>query len=171
MLHTPPPACAVPVIETPRLRLRAHTVADFEPYCALWNEPEVFRYTTTKPISPEEVWLRLLRNGGEWAMLGFGSWLAEEKATGELVGEVGIFDRHRDIEPAITVPEIGWILATAKHGKGYATEAASGSSPTRSSASSTRTMRDRFVAAKCGFVEYARTDFRGGPAVLLKRPL
>jgi hypothetical protein len=32
-------------------------------------------------------------------------------------------------------------------------------------------MRDRFVAAKCGFVEYARTDFRGGPAVLLKRPL
>jgi RimJ/RimL family protein N-acetyltransferase len=180
MLRTPPTALAVPVIETPRLRLRAHTVADFEPYCALWNEPEVLRYTTMKPLSPEEIWLRLLRNAGDWAMLGFGSWLAEEKATGELVGEVGLFDRHRDIVPAITVPEIGWILTTAKHGKGYATEAAQ---------ALLDWARDRFVAneivclvhpdnagslrvaAKCGFVEYARTNFRGGPIVLLKRTL
>src|SRR5271168_653424 len=36
----------VPVIETERLRMRGHRIADFEECAAMWAEPEVVRYTT-----------------------------------------------------------------------------------------------------------------------------
>jgi RimJ/RimL family protein N-acetyltransferase len=178
MLRTPPPASTIPELETQRLRLRAHTPADFERYSAMWSEPDVVRYTTLKPLTPEESWTRLIRHAGDWAMLGFGSWLVEEKSTGELVGEVGLFDRRRDIEPAITVPEIGWILTTGMHGKGYATEAVQ---------AILDWARDRFVsdeiaclihpdntaslrlAARFGFVLSHTTTFRDQPAMILKR--
>jgi RimJ/RimL family protein N-acetyltransferase len=43
------------------------------------------------------------------------------------VGEVGFADFKRDMEPALgSIPELGWVLAPAKQGRGYATEAALG---------------------------------------------
>jgi RimJ/RimL family protein N-acetyltransferase len=179
MLRTPP-VWSVPILATPRLRLRAHTTADFDAYCTLWNDPDVIRYTSMKPSTPEETWSRLIRHAGHWSMLGFGSWLVEERSTGDLVGEVGIFDYHRNLDPPLKMPEIGWILSPAKHGHGYATEAAT---------AMLAWAHDRFqateitciihpdntpslkVAAKCGFTEYARFTYRDAPIVLLQRPL
>ena len=66
---------------------------------------------------------RLLRYAGHWWLLGFGYWVLQEKATGAFVGELGFAQWKRELEPAIQVPEAGWVLATAAHGKGYATEA------------------------------------------------
>jgi RimJ/RimL family protein N-acetyltransferase len=124
MLRTPPAAWTVPVLETERLRLRAHTLNDFDTYCDLWADPAVVRYLSCLPNTREESMGRLLRNAGHWTLRGFGSWLVEEKASGEFVGEVGLFNYLREIQPRIDeTPEIGWILSPHKHGLGYATEA------------------------------------------------
>jgi RimJ/RimL family protein N-acetyltransferase len=114
----------VPELATPRLRLRGHRVEDFAAMCALWGDPEVARYTLGRPQTSEEVWSRLLRYAGHWSLLGFGYWVVEEKATGDFVGEAGLCDLQRAIDPPIDAPEIGWSLLPAHHGKGYATEAA-----------------------------------------------
>lgn len=61
---------------------------------------------------------------GWWSFLDFGYWAIEEKATGVFVGDVGFMDALREIEPSIVgLPEVGWVLAPAHHGKGYASEA------------------------------------------------
>jgi len=117
-------AVEVPILETERLRLRGHRLADFADCATMWADPIVTRHIGGKPFSREEVWARMLRYVGHWAWLGFGYWAVEEKATGELVGELGFADYKRDIQPSIEgTPELGWALASRVHGKGYATEA------------------------------------------------
>jgi RimJ/RimL family protein N-acetyltransferase len=40
------------------------------------------------------------------------------------VGEIGLADYERDLVPSLKdVPEIGWVLASHKHGRSFATEA------------------------------------------------
>ncbi|GAB6851217.1 MULTISPECIES: GNAT family N-acetyltransferase [Paraburkholderia] len=110
-------------LETPRLVLRPHTADDFEDSLAMWSDPQVTRYIGGKPFSREEVWARLLRYVGHWALLGFGYWAVREKTTGRFVGEAGFADFQREIEPPFDgTPEIGWALAAWAHGQGYATE-------------------------------------------------
>lgn len=114
----------VPIVETDRLRLRAHRPDDFAACCALWSNPIVNRYTSGKPLAPEEVWAKMLRYRGLWSMLEYGYWVVEEKASGEFVGELGFADFKRDIQPSLDgMPESGWALLPRVHGKGYATEA------------------------------------------------
>jgi RimJ/RimL family protein N-acetyltransferase len=117
-------AVEVPVLETERLTLRGHRVRDFENCAAMWADPNVSRYIRAIPFSQEESWSRLLRYIGHWATLGFGYWVVEEKATGRFAGEVGFADYKRELKPPLDgVPEIGWVLASHAHGRGYATEA------------------------------------------------
>lgn len=117
-------AAIVPVVETERLRMRGHRLEDFEHSLAMWSDPVVVRYTTGKPQTGEDVWMRMLRYAGLWAFLGYGYWAVEEKATETFVGEMGFADFRREIQPSIDgMPEIGWVLASSSHGKGYATEA------------------------------------------------
>ena len=124
MIGTFPPALALPVLETERLKLRGHRLEDFECSAAMWADPGVTRYIGGKPLTEEESWARLLRYAGHWALMGFGYWAAEEKSTGNFVGEVGFADNKRDLTPSLKgVPEIGWVLASSAHGRGYATEA------------------------------------------------
>lgn len=116
----------VPILETARLRLRGHRAEDFAASSAMWVDPVVNRYTSGKPLTAEEVWAKMLRNRGLWPTLGYGYWALEEKATGELAGELGFGDFKRDLQPAISpMPEIGWALASRLHGQGFATEAVS----------------------------------------------
>ena len=163
------PAMTVPVVETERLRMRGHRVEDFELSLALWSDPVVVRYTTGKPQTPAEVWFRLLRYGGLWALLGYGYWVVEEKSTGAFVGEVGFADFRREIQPSLDgMPEIGWVLASHSHGKGYATEAVKAAT-----AWGDRNFGERRtcciiheenvasvrVAEKCGYREWTKTAY------------
>jgi RimJ/RimL family protein N-acetyltransferase len=75
-------AVQVPVLETERLKLRGHRLDDFAPCAAMWADPLVTRHIGGIPLSAEESWTRLLRYVGHWALLGFGYWVVEEKATG-----------------------------------------------------------------------------------------
>lgn len=116
---------SIPVLETGRLILRGHRVDDFAALAAMWADENVTRYTTGKPATEEESWTRLLRYAGHWTLLGYGFWAVEEEASGKYAGEIGFMDAHRNIQPSLAgIPEIGWILAPAFQGKGYATEAA-----------------------------------------------
>lgn len=119
--HLPP----VPVLKTERLVLRGHRPEDFEAVHALWSDPDVVKFITGKPATPMESQIRLLRYIGHWAAYGFGYWHVEELKTGASVGDVGFGALKRDMDPPVqNMPEIGWVLSSAHHGKGYATEAA-----------------------------------------------
>lgn len=114
----------IPTLETPRLRMRAHRPEDLPAYRALWADPIVVRHTAGVPQTAEEVWGRYLRSHGHWSVMGYGYWAVEEKESGCMIGEVGFADLHREISPSLDgMPEAGWIMSPATHGKGYATEA------------------------------------------------
>src|SRR5437868_8198133 len=113
-----------PLLETPRLILRGHRKEDFSALAAMWAEPAVAQFILGKPATEEESWARLLRYAGHWALLGFGFWAVEEKASGEFAGDMGFADFHRAVDPAFgDRPEVGWVLRSRFHGRGYASEA------------------------------------------------
>jgi RimJ/RimL family protein N-acetyltransferase len=167
----------VPVLETERLKLRGHRMDDFPACAAMWADPVVTRHFGHS-FSEEESWTRFLRYFGHWSVLGFGSWLVEERATGKFVGEVGFANYRRAIEPPLDAPEIGWALAAQFHGKGYATEAVRSVvawgeqhfGPARTTCIiSPENLPSIRVAEKCGYRESLRTTYKGQPAVVFVR--
>ena len=113
-------------LETARLVLDAHTAEDFGPLTAMWADPEVARYIGGRPSTPQESWMRLLRYGGLWPLLGYGYWAVREKLSGRYLGDLGFADFHRECEPSIIgVPEAGWAIASWAQGRGFAREALS----------------------------------------------
>lgn len=113
-----------PTIETPRLELRGHLPSDLPDSIRMWQSPETIRFIGGRPLTEEEVWLRLLRYWGGWAMLGYGFWRIVERATGRFVGEIGFHELHRDSQPSFAgEPEAGWALMAEFHGRGFAREA------------------------------------------------
>jgi RimJ/RimL family protein N-acetyltransferase len=172
-------AVEVPVLETERLMLRGHRLDDFAHCAAMWADPEVTRYIGGKPLSEEECWARLLRYVGHWALMGFGYWVAEERATGTFVGEIGFADYKRDLEPSLKgVPEIGWVLASQTKGRGYATEAvraalvwgdAHFSSGRTACIIAPENLASIRVAVKCGYRESQMATYKGHPTLMFVR--
>ena len=171
----------VPVIDTARLRLRGPALADFQNLAELWVHPEVIRFTTGEPQTPEQTWSRLLRSIGHWTALNFGLWIIEEKSTAEFIGETGFADLHRDLQPRLDgIPEAGWILDPSKHGKGYATEAVLailnwgreywGSIPVACLIRPEHNASLR-VAEKSGFTPREQTTYKGHAVLILQRML
>ncbi len=169
----------VPILETERLKLRGHRLDDFNHCAAMWADPKVTRFTTGKPLSEEESWRRLLGYVGHWSLLGFGYWVAEEKATGNFVGEIGFADYKRDLEPSLKgTPEIGWVLAGHAHGKGLATETVRAAvawgdahfqSPRTACIIAPENLASIRVAVKCGYREFAQATYKGSPTLMFAR--
>ena len=145
----------------------------------MWGDPTVTRYIGGRPFTAEEVWARLLRYAGHWTLLDFGFWLIEEKATGSFVGEAGLAEFQRDIEPRIQgVPEMGWVLSPPWYGRGYATEAVRAAlawGERRFGAARTvclihpENLASLRVAGKCGYRELQRTTYHGQPVLMFER--
>jgi len=170
---------AAPVIETARLRLRGHRYEDLAHCVAMWADPDVTKFIGGKPSTEQQTWARLLSYIGHWALMDFGYWVVEERDTGSFVGEIGFADFKRDIDPAMkNSPEIGFALAPAHHGKGYATESvqailAWGDAhlPSRRSVCmiNPQNTASLQVAAKAGYEIFEQTTFNGAPIVFLAR--
>jgi RimJ/RimL family protein N-acetyltransferase len=169
----------VPVLETERLKLRAHRLEDFAASAALWADPAVTQYVGGKPLTEEEAWTRFLRYVGHWALLGFGYWVVEEKATGNFTGEVGFSNYKRDLKKEFqSVPEIGWVLASQSHGQGYATEAVRSViawgdrhfvEPHTFCLIHPDNLPSIRVAEKCGYRESQPTTYKGHPTSVFVR--
>ena len=171
---------SAPTIETERLTLRAWTKADFRPWHAIMQQPEVHRHFGPDPIGLEECWRRLAAAVGGWQLLGFGTWAVERKTDGKLIGNVGLFNAWRNLEPEFgEEPEMGWILAAETHGQGLALEACRAAvdwaeaklDPTPIWAiiapENDPSLR---LAAKLGFERVGDTTYHGDPTVVLRRP-
>lgn len=118
---------SAPQLITDRLILRGHQPDDLDDCVALWQDPAVIQYTTGHPLARQDVWTRLLRHPGHWALFGYGYWLAFERTSGRFVGEMGLARFKRTLlegQPELDpLPEAGWVLLPWAHGQGYAREA------------------------------------------------
>jgi RimJ/RimL family protein N-acetyltransferase len=167
------------VLQTERLTLRPHTLADFADSAAMWGDSAVTHHIGGRPFTHEETWSRLLRYVGHWAALGFGYWCVREAGSGRFVGELGFADLQRALDPRFAgAPEIGWALASTAQGKGLALEAVTaalawgdahfGQARTvclidPQNAPSVR------LAERLGYRPYARTTYKDHPTVLFER--
>lgn len=170
----------IPQLVTDRLILRGHLTSDFGDCAAMWADPEITRFIGGQPLAAEDVWIRVLRHVGHWALCGYGFWVVEDRATRRFVGEVGLADFKRALVPSLDgSPECGWVLATWAHGRGYATEAVRAAlawADRELGASSTAALIDPAnavsirVAEKCGYRRAELTTYKGDPAQLFRRP-
>jgi RimJ/RimL family protein N-acetyltransferase len=172
-------SATAPVIETARLRLRAHRDDDLPDMVAMWSDPQVVRFIGGRPFTLEETTARLAHYRAMWASHGHGFWAVEDRATGDFVGEMGLARFDRSLGPAFDDwPEAGWVLAPSAWGRGIATEgvaavldwADAGLRAERivcmiaeGHAVSIR------VAARFGFTPWRDAVFGGSPMVLMER--
>ena len=169
-----------PPLDTRRLTMRPHTRADFADSFAMWSSASVVRYVGGTPSTRDRAWSRLLTFAGLWPMLGFGYWAVRERLTGRYVGEVGFADFHRAIDIDFEgVPEMGWVLDSWAHGRGFASEAVEAALSWCDQTLGCRTVciidpdntASLALAAKAGFRELRRTPYQAGMVVLLERQL
>lgn len=108
-----------PELETPRLRLRPRTQADFEACLAMDLDPRVARFIWGTPPDPE-VHREVLRGrfAPDWPARG-GIWVVEERAAPGFLGWCGLFPLEET-----GLIEIGYRYITKAWGRGIATEAA-----------------------------------------------
>jgi len=111
---------STPLAETQRLLMRQFAASDLTAMTHVFGDAEVMRYGDG-PQSPEWIrgWLR--RCMESYARRGYGPWAAVEKVRGEVIGYCGLF-YFPDVNGRAEI-EIGYRLARAHWGQGYATEA------------------------------------------------
>lgn len=110
----------MPEIETLRLRLRHCTFADLDALWRIRSNAEVMRLIgDRKPQSRAQVRELLYEIINHWRQYGFGRWAVIDKTDNRLIGLCGLnyLDHTEEIE-------IGYLLARAAWGKGFATESA-----------------------------------------------
>jgi RimJ/RimL family protein N-acetyltransferase len=169
-----------PRIETERLILRPFGAEDLEPLAAIWADEDVVRFVGGQKLNREDTWRRSLAACGQWPYVGFGYWIAESKADGKVVGQLGFADFKRDMEPRIEgEPELGYVFARQVHGHGIAREACAAalewadanlgaaSYPAIISPENDASIR---LAERLGFQRDADATYRGEAITLLRRP-
>ncbi|HBC7422113.1 GNAT family N-acetyltransferase [Serratia marcescens] len=99
-------------IETERLILRPHNLADFDAWYAMFTDKELFKFISAPNLSPEDGWNRLLRYIGHWSVFGYGLFAIFRKVDGQFLGETGLADFHRGLGNDFDgSPEAAWIIA------------------------------------------------------------
>jgi RimJ/RimL family protein N-acetyltransferase len=106
---------------TQSLMLRPIERADLGVLAGWYADPDVMRHIGDGRVYGRvETEIALHRHLDEAARTGFGLMIAELLATGEAVGRCGFKVWEID---GVEHVEIGWLIATAHQGRGYATEA------------------------------------------------
>ena len=113
-----------PVLVTERLELWKPVATDREGLLALIEPREVRRFLGGMEPDDHDVFMRLLRNAGNWALYGYGTFIVRERGHPEIVGNCGVFHSWRGFGRGLDdIAEVGWIIAQSAWGKGYAQEA------------------------------------------------
>jgi len=107
-------------IATARLLLRPFTRDDIPAYAAIRAKPEVMRYFPRSDEPAEAAAARVIGHFMDhWRDPGYGPWAATERATGRLIGHLGL--RYM---PEFGETEILYLLDSAVWRQGLATEGA-----------------------------------------------
>ena len=109
-------------ITTERLQLREWRESDRAPYAEMNADPMVMRFFAglmTRDASDRE--LEVWQSGFE--ARGWGNWAVETRDAGRFIGYVGLSIPRRAL-PFMPCVELGYRLAPAHWGQGYATEGA-----------------------------------------------
>jgi RimJ/RimL family protein N-acetyltransferase len=173
-----------PVLVTERLELwRPHT-GDRAGHLALITPDAVRRFLGRSEATASDVFARLLRNAGSWALYGYGIFTVRERGRAEIVGNCGVFHSWRGFAGPNglgmdDVPEAGWIVAEDHWGKGYAVEAMQAAlawfDRTHAPARTVCMIEEgneasQAVASRLGYTEYDRhLPDEGQPLVLYER--
>lgn len=170
----------MPILETERLILRPHSLADYPDFTALWADETVVRHIGGKPSTAEASWIRLMNRAGMWHYMGFGFLAIEERQSGCFVGEAGFHEVRRDMTPSLVgTLETGWVLLPKFHGRGYALEAMTALIGWADERFAGRMLTaiitpentpSRILASRLGFTEFARANYHGD-VVVLRRPV
>ena len=122
------------MLETERLVLRPPTVEDADALEPVFGDAEVMRFVAAgRPLARPELEALVARMVERFATDGFGQFVVQRRADGHVVGRVGLLPLDPQTWEAGTAValgaraelEIGWTLARAEWGHGYAFEAAS----------------------------------------------
>ena len=106
-----------PTLHTDRLTLRMPVLADFGPRAAFYaSDRSVWE---GGPVARAEAWRIFASEVAQWPLMGYGPFSVEDRATGDYLGEVGIY--HPEGYPE---PELGWFVVPGAEGRGIAAEAA-----------------------------------------------
>jgi RimJ/RimL family protein N-acetyltransferase len=107
-------------LETERLLLRPFRDSDIDEYATMCADPEVMRFLGERSVlTRDQAWRQMAMFVGHWQLRGFGVWIVEERASGSLVGRVGL--HYPEGWPD---RELAWTLARPYWGRGFAHEAA-----------------------------------------------
>jgi RimJ/RimL family protein N-acetyltransferase len=106
-----------PDLKTDRLCLRMPVYADFAHRLAFYaSDRSVWE---GGPFTPRESWRIFASEVGQWPLMGFGPFSIDDRATGDYLGEVGVYQPEGYPEP-----ELGWYVTDAAEGRGIAAEGA-----------------------------------------------
>jgi RimJ/RimL family protein N-acetyltransferase len=109
------------VLETPRLTLRAAALTDAPFFLALLNDPSWLENIGDRGVHSRSDAERYIRDNiqAAYRALGYGLYVVELKATGQLIGICGLV--RREFLPA---PDLGFAVLPEFVRRGYASEAA-----------------------------------------------
>lgn len=111
----------LPMLETKRLLIRPTRLHDFDAYAAYMRDPESTRFLGG--VQPRSVaWRGFMTMAGAWYLQGFSMFSVLLKDTHEWIGRVGPW-----MPEGWPGSEVGWGIARAHCGRGFATEAAAAS--------------------------------------------
>ena len=115
------PVIETPSLETERLVLRGPRGSDFEAWAAFFCSERAQFVGGSSTAMRSVAWRSFGHLIGHWVMRGFGSFVMEDKTSGEVFGNVGPWYPEGWPEA-----ELGWTIWTPDaEGKGYAFEAVS----------------------------------------------
>ena len=108
-------------LHTPRLLLRPYEAADAAPMMEIHQDPDVAKHLVTggAPGGITVAWRNIAMMVGHWHLRGYGQWAIVEKADGQVIGRVGLWNPEG--WPGI---ELGWLIRRDRWRNGFATEAA-----------------------------------------------